>query len=266
MNLKHVEDLTLLNDTKNLVRREQNLTADILWHLKEIDERKLYSEAKCGSLFEYCVKVLGYSEGSAQRRVVAARALKQMPQLAEHIASGDLTLTNLALIEGEFKNSPVAEKEKLFKEACGKTKKQTEDMIGDIKQRPKTFTVTMTEETFQLWQEMQQLSVDLKKVVETAKKTKLNSALKKEVFNRDQKCQQCGSRHHLEFDHRQPKALGGVDTKENLRLLCRNCNQRKRISAGLHRREETKHYQKSLNPAFVSAACNVMRGKPTMAS
>ncbi len=65
MNLKHIEDTTLLKDTQFLVCREQNLTAEILWYLKEIDERKLYSEAKCSSLFDYCVKVLGYSEGSA---------------------------------------------------------------------------------------------------------------------------------------------------------------------------------------------------------
>ena len=233
MKLNHLTDKTLLNDTLSLVRQEQKLTATILWHLKEIDERKLFSEMKCSSLFDYCVKILGYSEGSAQRRVIGARALKQMPQLASKIEDGSLTLTNLGLIQSEFKEAPLAEKEKLFNEACGKTKKQVEDMIGDIKQRPKIYTVTMTEENFRAWQEMQQLGLDLKKVVESAKKTKLNSALKKEVFKRDEKCLQCGSQHRLEFDHRYPKALGGSNDSKNLRLLCRNCNQRKRITAGL---------------------------------
>ena len=96
----------------------------------------------------------------------------------------------------------------------------------------------MNEETYKSWQEMQQLGVDFKKVIENAKKTKLNSAVKKEVFKRDEKCQQCDSPNRLEFDHRLPKALGGKDTVENLRLLCRNCNQRKSIAAGLRRREE----------------------------
>ena len=237
MNLKHIEDITLLADTKFLVRREQAFTVDILWHLKEIDERKLYSEVKCSSLFDYCVKVLGYSEGSAQRRVLGARALKTLPQLALKISDGSLSLTNLSLIEGEFKNYSPEEKEKIIEKVLGKTKKQTEEIIGDIKRRPKTYTVVMDEDTFKAWQEMQQLNVDLKKVVEQAKKTKLNSAVKKEMFARDQKCQQCGTQHNLEFDHRIPKALGGSNSKDNLRLLCRNCNQRKRIAAGLRRRE-----------------------------
>ena len=233
MNLKHLEDTVLLIDTKNLVRREQNLTADILWHLKEIDERKLYSEARCSSLFDYCVKVLGYSEGSAHRRVLGARALKTLPQLAEKIGNGTLTLTNLALVEGEFKNASPAQKEKLFEQVSGKTKKEAEEIIGDIKMKPKIYTVTMDEETFRAWQEIQQLGVDLKKVVEAAKNTKLKTVAQKEVFQRDQKCQQCDSKHRLEFDHRKPKALGGTNDAENLRMLCRNCNQRKRMLAGL---------------------------------
>jgi 5-methylcytosine-specific restriction endonuclease McrA len=58
------------------------------------------------------------------------------------------------------------------------------------------------------------------------------SPLHRQVFLRDgNKCQNCGSQHALEVDHIQPKALGGENTLENLRLLCRNCNQRKAIEA-----------------------------------
>jgi RNase P subunit RPR2 len=93
----------------------------------------------------------------------------------------------------------------------------------------------LDEETFGLWQEMQNLGVDLKKVVAEAKKTKLNTPIKRAVFQRDQVCQQCGSIHRLEFDHRKPKGLGGDNTPANLRVLCRSCNQRKRINAGFLR-------------------------------
>lgn len=43
------------------------------------------------------------------------------------------------------------------------------------------------------------------------------------------KCQNCGSQHALQVDHIKPKALGGGDDIENLRLLCRSCNQRAAI-------------------------------------
>ena len=56
--------------------------------------------------------------------------------------------------------------------------------------------------------------------------------VKKDVWTRDKgKCQLCGSEYAIELDHRIPKSLGGGDTAENLRLLCRSCNQREAIEA-----------------------------------
>lgn len=44
-------------------------------------------------------------------------------------------------------------------------------------------------------------------------------------------CENCGSTYALEIDHRKPWAKGGTSTPENLRLLCRSCNQRSAIKA-----------------------------------
>jgi hypothetical protein len=50
------------------------------------------------------------------------------------------------------------------------------------------------------------------------------------VWRRDRsQCTSCGSRYALQTDHILPKALGGADTEQNLRLLCRHCNQRAAI-------------------------------------
>jgi RNase P subunit RPR2 len=233
MNLKHLTDSTLLADTKSLVRQEQALLTKILWHLKEVDGRRLYSELKYGSLFDYCTKELGYSESSAQRRIIAARALADFPEIAPKIQSGELTLATVALVVSEFKTP--SEKREMFVKVEGLSRTKAVALIDDMKDRPKSYTVTMDEETFKLWQEMQHLGVDLTKVVAQAKKTKLNTPIKREVFQRDRVCQQCGSIHRLEIDHRKPKGLGGIYTVTNLRILCRSCNQRKRIAAGLLR-------------------------------
>ncbi len=57
-----------------------------------------------------------------------------------------------------------------------------------------------------------------------------DTAMKRKVWNRaDGKCEICESRFALEYDHRVPFAMGGKTTFENLRLLCRNCNQRESI-------------------------------------
>lgn len=58
----------------------------------------------------------------------------------------------------------------------------------------------------------------------------LGAELKQKVWNRAQgKCEICESRFALEYDHRVPFAKGGKTTFENLRLLCRNRNQRESI-------------------------------------
>lgn len=42
-------------------------------------------------------------------------------------------------------------------------------------------------------------------------------------------CEICNSSYALEIDHIKPKSLGGKDVPQNLRLLCRSCNQRAAI-------------------------------------
>ncbi len=60
------------------------------------------------------------------------------------------------------------------------------------------------------------------------KKSKAQS--RREVFLKsNNKCDNCGSGFALEIDHILPKAQGGSDNPENLRLLCRSCNQRAAI-------------------------------------
>lgn len=57
------------------------------------------------------------------------------------------------------------------------------------------------------------------------------TAIRRQVWKQAaSKCQNCGSVHALQVDHIQPKALGGTDNQENLRLLCRPCNQRAAIN------------------------------------
>jgi hypothetical protein len=46
----------------------------------------------------------------------------------------------------------------------------------------------------------------------------------KEIQERDKVCQLCNSDKDLQFDHVYPVSLGGKGNKENLQLLCFNCN------------------------------------------
>jgi hypothetical protein len=57
-------------------------------------------------------------------------------------------------------------------------------------------------------------------------KRHIPSAIRHAVYLRDKgKCTNCGSTRAIEVDHIIPFAKGGLSEPENLRLLCRSCNQ-----------------------------------------
>ncbi len=267
MNLKHLTDAILLKDTKFLASKERELTVRILHHIKEIDRRKLYSDLKYSSIYEYCKKELCYSEGSAHRRIHAARMLKDLPEIEAKIESGELSIMNLALA-GKFMNDnqikEPKKKKAVLKQIENLSKKECDQKLFELsgQERPKLTTLTIKDETFILLQKVRDLSgknltndellslmsqatiskIEKEKFKQLAlkkptppveEKRVIPAILKRIVYLRDKKCVKCGSTHHLNYDHRKPFALGGKTTLENLRLLCFNCNQRRRIKAKL---------------------------------
>ena len=258
MKLSHLTDKTLLLEMISLVHRERALLAEILWRLKEIDRRKLYSDQKCGSLFEYCVKVLKYSEGQASRRVTACRMLKDLPELADDIKDGSINLTQLNQAKhffneiGEMDNS---EKKKIIDEIKGKTVKETEEILWKKKEHeaPQKVKISLKKETVEALHQLRALKAhscpDLEtlilKMIEVAAKEGDPTVVKRQratgkgesrfvqvgvkakVWKKSEgKCANCNSIFALEVDHIHPFAMGGKTKVENLRLLCRNCNQR----------------------------------------
>jgi hypothetical protein len=129
MDLRHLTDKVLLTDTKFLVSRERELSTKILHHLKEIERRRLYSDLGFTSLFDYCMRELGYAESSAIRRIQSARLLNELPQIESKIEDGSLSLTNLSLLNQFFKNGEITnvdEKMAIMAKVENKTKKECE--------------------------------------------------------------------------------------------------------------------------------------------
>ncbi len=73
-NLKALSNEALLLNAKSLAAEERKLTTSILWHLHEIQKRRLYAERGYGSLFEYAVNELAYTE-AADRGEIRAMSL-----------------------------------------------------------------------------------------------------------------------------------------------------------------------------------------------
>jgi hypothetical protein len=98
-NLKILSSKELITNTKDLVAREREVTSQVLWHLREIECRRLFAQLGFSSLFDYAVKELGYSEASAMRRINAMRLLNDIPQVEEALKAGKLNLSHLSSVQ-----------------------------------------------------------------------------------------------------------------------------------------------------------------------
>ena len=179
MNLKYLTDQALLLDTKHLAKTEREISLKVLHHLREIERRRLFSELGYGSLFEYTIKELGYSEPSAMRRIQSARLLVEMPQLEAKIQSGLLTFTNMALAAQLFKNENIQdlnEKKEIMEKIEKTTKKECErellnyvtgpkvpkEIIKPVTQDLTMIKMNFSNETLRLFEELKNLMSHLR--------------------------------------------------------------------------------------------------------
>jgi 5-methylcytosine-specific restriction endonuclease McrA len=96
--LAHVSDQALLQALGVLVARDRSTTAELLEHLGEVNDRRLYASAGYPSMFDYCVEELRFSESVAYNRIYVARAARRFPRILEAVAAGRLHLTAVRLI------------------------------------------------------------------------------------------------------------------------------------------------------------------------
>ena len=93
-----LSDSELLNATRLLVGRSNQLLAALLGHLAEVEARGLHRNLVCSSLYTYCIYELRFSEDEAFRRVAASRLVRRFPALLDAVTSGELHLTGLLML------------------------------------------------------------------------------------------------------------------------------------------------------------------------
>ena len=89
-------DQQLLDQTRRLAANKRALEVHILDHLAEIDRRGLALRRGFSSLFDYAVRVLGFSDASAQRRIQTMRLCRRHDWVRADLQSGTLNLTSAA--------------------------------------------------------------------------------------------------------------------------------------------------------------------------
>ncbi len=98
MDLRDCSDQELFSSIAKLVGSHRELTAALVAHLGELEERRLHLLAGFSSLYDFCTKALGMSDGEAFRRILAARLGRRFPVVYSLLASGDVNLSTLELL------------------------------------------------------------------------------------------------------------------------------------------------------------------------
>ena len=98
-------DDRLLAQARELARHEQALQMVVLDHLREIAARRLFLRRGFGSLFDYAVRELGYSEAAAWRRIKAIRLCADTSGARERLQDGSLNLSTAAQLQNAFERS-----------------------------------------------------------------------------------------------------------------------------------------------------------------
>lgn len=272
MHLQSLKDGELLERTLDLSREERRITSSLIEHLREVNRRKLYCDIGCGSLFQYCIRILKMSEGSAQRRIDAMRLTEALPEVKAKIESGELTLSVASRVQTFARMEPQAPLRELVRAVEGRSfrdaekellklssvpERHTPERVRQVAPALSSITVHVTDEQLarfeaaraklahinpqlswiELFDELAKRFLKEPAPRRSASPTVGNgrrpsAGLKREVTQRDgERCMNCGSAWALELDHKTPWAFGGQTTAENLRVLCRNCNQRAAIKA-----------------------------------
>src|SRR3954447_24941029 len=128
-----MNDDDLLACTRELVRKSCATEAELLLHLAEIDERKLYAERAFPSMHVFCVRELGFSEGAAYNRIGVARAARRWPAVLEALGSGAVHLAGLRVLVPHLTDE---NHESVLAEASGKSKREIEEMAARLSPKP----------------------------------------------------------------------------------------------------------------------------------
>jgi hypothetical protein len=127
-----LSDSELIASTRELLRQSRWFEAELLVHLGEIDERKLYNDRAFPSMFAFCVGELGLSESAAYTRIHVARAARALPAMIEALRSGAVHLTALRLLAPHLK--PENHRDVLAR-AAGKKKDEIEELVAALAPR-----------------------------------------------------------------------------------------------------------------------------------
>jgi 5-methylcytosine-specific restriction endonuclease McrA len=131
--LTHLSDESLRRELSAAAANEKQATAELVAHIAEFDERKLYLPAAYPNMFAYCVGELGLSEDATAKRLQVARVSRRCPDVLEALSQGRVHLSGLVLLAPHLTPDTADE---LLAAATRKSKADIERLLAERHPRP----------------------------------------------------------------------------------------------------------------------------------
>jgi hypothetical protein len=131
--LKSVPDEELLRRLANLVGQHRRVECELIAHMAEVDERRLYASRACSSMHAYCTHVLHLSDGEAFLRIAVARASRRFPVVLTMLGDGRLHLSGAGKLAPHLTTE---NSESVLARAVHKSKREIEVLVAELEPKP----------------------------------------------------------------------------------------------------------------------------------
>ena len=131
--LEHLSDDDLLARLDDVLKRGRRVEAELIWHLAEVDRRRLYLREACPSMHVYATTRLYLSDAEAYLRITVARVSRRFPEVLAMLADGRLHLSGIARLAPHL---PDLGAEALLARAAHRSKRELELLIAELAPRP----------------------------------------------------------------------------------------------------------------------------------
>ena len=131
--ISKLTDAALLAEVPKVSLESNRVLGHLILLLMEVEERRLHLRKAAPSLFEFCRKRLGMSEGEAYRRINAVKLVRRIPKLYDHIVRGDVHLSALVQLRDHLTEENVDE---LVAAAKGRNKLHIAELVARLSPRP----------------------------------------------------------------------------------------------------------------------------------
>jgi hypothetical protein len=131
--IRRLSSLELERQTELLARREHLRGARLIAHLAEVNLRKLHLQLGYRSLFEYCTKRLGLSEGCTALRIQVSRVCGRHPLILDALAGQAISLTVAGKLAPHLTPGNL---ERLIADCAGMTKRGVGEYLVHLAPKP----------------------------------------------------------------------------------------------------------------------------------